>query len=209
MKRKIIISSLVLLCAVALYGGTLWVDRDIYVTDRNIKAGDIVIIRVRDFSKLKFDISVVNNSNSNITANPDFTITGFLPKVNSNKTIKNNDSTNFTGNSKIEFSVATTVGQIQANGNVVLTGTRTYTFNGITNTLTVTGIVDPKMISGGVIDSSHVADFRIQITGTKEGLTIRKGQIPQDGTASAELTEQEKQQIIIDYLEKIIRELTR
>jgi len=194
---------------ISLNSATVWVDRDIYIADRNLKVGDIIVVNVKDFSKLKFDIALVNNSSSNVESNPDVTITGFLPKVSSNKNTKNNESTKFTGNSKIELAVASRIVELQNNGNSVISGTRTYTFNGVTNTLSVAGVVDPKHVSGGLIDSEFVADFRIQITGRKEGLTIRKQQIGQDGTSSAELTETEKQQIIIDYLEKIIRELTR
>jgi flagellar basal body L-ring protein FlgH len=194
---------------ISLNSATVWVDRDIYIADRNLKVGDIIVVNVKDFSRLKFDIALVNNSSSNVESNPDVTITGFLPKVSSNKNTKNNESTNFTGSSKIELAVASRIIELQNNGNSVISGTRTYTFNGVTNTLSVAGIVDPKHVSGGLIDSEFVADFRIQITGRKEGLTIRKAQIGQNGTSTAELTETEKQQIIIDYLEKIIRELTR
>ncbi|HOP28367.1 MAG TPA: flagellar basal body L-ring protein FlgH [Spirochaetota bacterium] len=209
MKKTGLLLLFIFMTGVSLNSATIWVDRDIYVADRNLKIGDIIVVNVKDFSRLKFDIALVNNSSSNVESNPDVTITGFLPKVSSNKNTKNNESTNFTGSSKIELAVASRIVELQDNGNSVISGTRTYTFNGVTSTLSVTGIVDPKHVSGGLIDSEFVADFRIQITGRKEGLTIRKAQIGQDETSSSELTETEKQQIIIDYLEKIIRELTR
>jgi len=209
MKKTGLLLLFIFMTGVSLNSDTIWVDRDIYVADRNLKIGDIIVVNVKDFSRLKFDIALVNNSSSNVESNPDVTITGFLPKVSSNKNTKNNESTNFTGSSKIELAVASRIVELQDNGNSVISGTRTYTFNGVTSTLSVTGIVDPKHVSGGLIDSEFVADFRIQITGRKEGLTIRKAQIGQDETSSSELTETEKQQIIIDYLEKIIRELTR
>lgn len=209
MKKAAIFFSAFLMSGLSLYSATIWVDRDIYVADRNMKVGDIIVVNVRDFSKLKFDISLLNNSSSNVESNPDMTITGFLPKVSSNKNIKNNDSTSFTGNSKIDLSIASRIVELQNNGTSVISGTRTYTFNGVTNTFSIAGVVDPRHVSGGLIDSEYVADFRLQITGRKEGLTIRKPQIGQDQTSTSELTETEKQQIIIDYLEKIIRELTK
>jgi len=209
MKKTGLLLLFIFMTGVSLKSATIWVDRDIYVADRNLKIGDVIVVSVKDFSRLKFDIALVNNSSSSVESNPDVTITGFLPKVSSNKNTKNNESTNFTGSSKIELAVASRIVELQDNGNSVISGTRTYTFNGVTSTLSVTGIVDPKHVSGGLIDSEFVADFRIQITGRKEGLTIRKAQIGQDETSSSELTETEKQQIIIDYLEKIIRELTR
>ena len=209
MKKIVLFLFVFVLAGISLNSATIWVDRDIYIADRNLKIGDVIVVNVKDFSKLKFDIDLVNNSSSNIESNPDVTITGFLPKVSANKNTKNNESTGFSGNSKIDLTIASRVVELQNNGNSVISGTRTYSFNGVTNTFSVAGVVDPKHVSGGIIDSGFVADFRIQITGRKDGLTIRKQQIGQDGTSSAELTETEKQQIIIDYLEKIIREITR
>lgn len=209
MKKTGLLLILFMTAGISLNSSTIWVDKDIYIADRNLKVGDVIVVNVKDFSKLKFDMALVNNSSSNVESNPDVTITGFLPKVSANKNTKSNESTNFTGSSRIELAIASRVVELQNNGNSVISGTRIYTFNGVTNTLSVAGVVDPKHVSGGVIDSGYVADFRIQITGRKEGLSIRKAQIGADGTSSSELTETEKQQIIIDYLEKIIRELTR
>ncbi len=209
MIRSFQIIILMVVFSTIVQAATIWQDRDIYSTDKNLNVGDIIIINVRDFSKMKFDVALKNNTSTDITSNPDVTITGFLPKISSNKNIKNNESTAFTGNSKIEIAIASRVTQKQNNGFSVINGVRIYTFNGVTNSIIVTGIIDPKLLNAGAIDSDHIADFRIQITGQKEGLTIRKGQIAADGKVDINLTEPEKQQIVIDYLEKIIRELTR
>jgi len=200
---------LIVFCSIGIQAATIWKDQDIYSTDKNLKVGDIIIVYVKDLSKMKFDIALRNNTSSDIASNPDMTITGFLPKIASNKNIKNNESTNFNGNSKIEIAIAARVTERQNNGFSAINGARIYTFNGVTNTIQVAGIVDPKLLNAGSIDSDHVADFRIQITGRKEGLTIRKGQIAETEQAGVNLTEPEKQQIVIDYLEKMIRELTR
>ncbi len=209
MKKFFIFFVIIITAGISLHSATIWQERDIYIADRNFKIGDIIVVHVKDFSKLKFDLTLKNNSSSDVMSNPDVTITGFLPKASSNRNIKNNEATSFTGNSNIDLAVAARIVELQTNGYPVISGTRVYTFNGVTNVFSIAGIVDPKHVSGGLIDSEFLADFRIQITGRKEGLAIRKAQIGQNQTSSAELTEVEKQQIIIDYLEKIIRELTR
>jgi len=209
MIKKIQLIIIMISLSLSLPAATIWQDKDIYSTDKNLQVGDIIIINIKDFSKLKFDIALSNNTSTDITSNPDMTITGFLPKISSNKNIKNNESTNFTGNSKIDFSMAARVAEKQANGFSAINGVRIYTFNGVTNTILVTGIIDPKLLNAGEINSEQVADFRIQITGRKEGLTIRKAPLAEGEKVTIDLTEPEKQQIVIDYLEKIIRELTR
>lgn len=191
------------------YGATIWQDKDVYSSDTNLQVGDIIIVNVNDFSKLKFDVALNNNTSTDIISNPDMTITGFLPKISANKNIKNNESTNFNGNSKIDISIAARVTEKQNNGFSVINGVRIYTFNGVTSTIQVAGVIDPRLLNSGSIDSGMIADFRIQITGRKEGLTIRKTQVAEGEKAFTDLTEPEKQQIVIDYLEKMIRELTR
>ncbi len=203
------ISFLFIIITTSVCAATIWKEKDIYSTDKNLQVGDIIIVNVRDFSKLKFDIALNNNTSSNVASNPDMTITGFLPKISANKNIKNNESTNFNGNSKIEIAIAARVTEKQNNGLSVINGNRIYTFDGVTNTIQIAGIIDPKLLNAGTIDSGHVADFTIQITGRKDGLTIRKAQVSGSEQADTKLSEQEKQQIVIDYLEKIIRELTR
>lgn len=209
MKKKFLKILVIIILTIPLLQATIWRDREIYSSDTNLQVGDIIIVTIRDFSRFKFDVKLNNSSVSDIMSNPDVTVTGFLPKISANKSFKNNEATSFDGSSKIAVSIATRITERQANGISVITGSRTYSFNGITHTLAVRGVIDPRMINGGVIDSDNVADFVIQISGRKEGLTIRKNQLAEGEVSKFELTEQEKQSIVIDYLEKMIRELTR
>ena len=199
----------VLVMIIPLIHASVWRDRDIYSSEANLQVGDIVVVTINDLSKFSFDAKLNDSSASDTLSNPDITVTGFLPKISASKNFKNNESSAYHGSSKIVLSIATRVTERQANGFAVITGTRTYSFGGVTNTMAVRGIIDPRMINGGVIDSENVADFVIQITGRKEGIAIRKGTLAEGEKASTVLTEQEKQMIINDYLEKMIRELTR
>ena len=202
-------AALILFLTTFAYGATIWQDRDIYSTDRNLQVGDIIVVNVSDLSKLKFEVELKNNSSSDIMSNPDVTITGFLPKIQGSKNIKNNESTNYIGNSKLEFAIAARITARQQNGLSTISGMRIYSFNGITNSIQITGVIDPKQLSAGTISSEQVADFRLQITERKDGPTIAKPALAEGESANANLTEAEKQQILIDYLEKMIRELTR
>jgi flagellar basal body L-ring protein FlgH len=209
MRRGFEYTAAILFIATFAYGATIWQDRDIYSTDRNLQVGDIIVVNVSDLSKLKFEVELKNNSSSDIMSNPDVTITGFLPKIQGSKNIKNNESTNYIGNSKMEFAIAARITARQQNGLSTISGMRVYSFNGITNSIQITGVIDPKQLSAGTISSEQVADFRLQITERKDGPTIAKPALAEGESANANLTEAEKQQILIDYLEKMIRELTR
>lgn len=194
---------------VSLNSSTIWRDRNIYSTEGQPVVGDIVVVKVTDFSKFKYEVKLNNASSTEVISNPDITITGFLPNISSNKNIKNNETTSFSGNSNMEMSIAATITGTENNGHAVISGVRSYTFNGVVTTVAINGIVDPKFIDAGSVNSNHVSNFAIQITGRKEGLVVRPAPLEEGGTASLQLTEAEKQRIIVDYLEKIVRELTR
>lgn len=208
MKKALFAYLALVLFGCILNARTIWQDRNPYTSEGDIKVGTVVVVNVNDISDMKFTLSMSDKSNSIVSSNPDMTITGFLPKVAMQKKINNDDSTQFAAKSKLAFTVATRVlNKVGTMFNVA--GSRTYTLNGVTNIVTVTGLVDPAMMKGRSIDSSSVADFTLEIRGVKHGINIQRPPLKKDEAASSSLTEQEKQAIIIDYLKKMLGELTR
>jgi hypothetical protein len=131
--------------------------------------------------------------------------------VNSKKTIDNNDIVKLDGRTGIRLKVATTVVGAAPQGNYNISGFKEYVFNGVLTRFSVTGIVNPSMLKGRTIKSENIINFRLNILGTKSGLNLplQRDPIEEGGSASSVLTEEEKQAIIIDYLNKIINELSR
>ena len=187
---------------------TIWKDGNPYGSSSDIPVGAVIVVSVSDISDMRFTFSTGNKIASNITSNPDMTITGFLPKVSANRKITNDDSTQFAGKQKLSFSIAVRV--LNRAGNMLnVAGSKTYTFSGVTNIVTVTGLVDPALMKGRAIDSNNVADFTLEIRGVKQGINLQRPPLKKDETANANLTEEEKQRIIIEYLKKMLGELTR
>ncbi len=209
--RKIFLYCLLLISAVACLRATLWRERNIYSSAENLQPGDTVIININDVTKIKFNIDLKNKNVSNVSSNPDMTITGFLPKIAADKSISNDDSIKIEGKGDIAIKLAATVEQLQPNGNYSVGGARQLIFNGIANTISVSGTINPKLLKGRSINSSDVTNFRMEIATTKlgAGMTINRPALQLDETANSNLTEQEKQQIIIDYLQKMLGELNR
>lgn len=208
MKKTFAAYALIIAFGCILNAKTIWQDRNPYAAEGDIKAGTVIVVHVNDISDMKFTFSMSNRDSSAISSNPDMTITGFLPKVAADKKISNDDSTQFTGKNRLSMSIATRV--LNRVGPMLsVAGSRTYTFSGVTNIVTVTGLVDPAMMKGRAVDSNSVADFTMEIRGLKQGINIERLPLKKDETASSALTEEEKQQIIIDYLKKMLGELTR
>ena len=73
----------------------------------------------------------------------------------------------------------------------------------------MTGLIDPALVRGRAIDSNSVVDFALEIRGVKQGINLQRPPLKKDEAANANLTEEEKRQIILDYLRKMLGELTR
>jgi flagellar basal body L-ring protein FlgH len=187
---------------------TIWKDRNPYAAEGDVNVGTVIVISINDISDMKFTISVSDKSNAAVSSNPDTTITGFLPKVAAQKKISSDENTQFNGKNRLAFSIATRVLN-RAGAMLSVAGSRTYTFNGATTIVTVTGLVDPALLKGRAIDSNSVADFTLEIRGLKRGIGIQRPPLKKDEKADSTLTEEEKQKIIVDYLQRMLGELTR
>ncbi len=209
MIRRIVTAVIIAAAGPGLFGATIWQEKNIYSSGVNLQVGNIIVVNVEDISNMRFTMTLGNKENSAIDSNPDATITGFLPKVNSTRKITSDDTTQFNGRGRLSFSIATRITNQVAPNTYAITGSKTYTFNGVSSILTVTGIIDAAMVEGRDISSSDVADFTLEIRGIKEGIPIQRPPLGPDEEADASLTEQEKQRIIIDYLQKMLGEMTR
>ena len=207
MKKALLAYFILIVFGCFLNAKTIWRDRNPYTSEGDVKVGTVIVIGINDISDMRFTVSMNNKNNSIVSSNPDVTITGFLPRVAATKKINNDDSTQFAGRGKISFSIATRV--LNRVGPMLsVAGSRTYTFNGVTNIITVTGLVDPALMKGRAVDSNSVADFTLEVRGLKQGINIQRLPLKKDEKADTALTEQEKQIIIIDYLKKMLGELT-
>ena len=199
----------IVLISIPLYAETIWKDKNIYTAGDSIKVGDVVTVAITDVSQMRFTLTLANNDGFTVTSNPDGTLTPFLPQVNANKRVTKNNSTNLQQRGNIVLHIAATIQQRLDNGNFRIAGTKTFSFSGVTTVFSVAGIISPSAIKGGSVYSSDIANLVLQIQGIKEGVKITREPLKEGESASSALTEQEKQEIIIQYLQRILSELTQ
>ncbi len=190
---------------------SIWNDRNIYTSGTNLKVGDVIVVNINDISQLKFNITFNNDNSYNIVSNPDSTITGFLPKISSNKKLSSSDKADFSGKGGLNISIASRVTNRLGDGKLTIAGAREYSFNGKINRFIVSGIVDPELVKGRSVLSKNIADFKLEIRGLLErgNINIERAGLKEGEASSADLTEEEKQKIITDYLNKMLREINR
>jgi flagellar basal body L-ring protein FlgH len=207
----LLISALILTGSIAAFSKTLWRDRNPYSPESTLAMGDILVVQIEDISQIRFQIALTSSNSFNITSNPDANLTGFLPKVSGNKKVDNNDNTNISGRGNMKISVAARVTKKLADGKYEINGIREYSINGVTNRFLVSGVIDPALLRGRSVFSRDIANFRLEIRGVKEGvaLDLKRPALKAGEAAKGALTEEEKQKIILDYMQKMIRELSR
>jgi len=199
----------VLLLPIFLSAESLWVDQNIYSSSAGYKVGDVLIVYVNDISTIKFSQNSSDKSNQNFSTNPDKTLTGFLPNVASDKSSSSNSISKYDGKNNIKISIAASVVSRASNGKLNIRGSKLYQFNGVNTSIQVRGNVDPIFIDGRGIDAGSVSNFTIIVSSSKKGIKLNRPALKPEEKASVDLNENEKNRIVIDYLQKVLGELTR
>lgn len=210
MKTKKIFTLILILFAMSIFAETTWRDRNIYTTE-NLAQGDTIIVIIEDVSRLRFNIDLQTQNNSTVNSTPDVNITGFLPKVATEKSSDNKDKVKMDGRTNLNLKVAVSVTGNAGQGRYNINGYKEYSFNGVLTRFTVSGIVGANVVKGNKVKSENIVNFRLAITGVKSGLNLalQRAALGEDESASSNLTEAEKQAIILDYLRKMINEMSR
>jgi flagellar basal body L-ring protein FlgH len=208
--KKVYVNIILFMVAASpLISKTIWTDRSLYAPDTEITAGSVLMVNINDVTELKFNVEINSKENADMSLNPDTQITGFLTKAASNRKISSTETGQYAGKSRLRLTVAAAVQARNAQGLYPIIGQRTYSFNGSTTVISVQGLVDPSMIKGRIVDADMVAGFRLDMRVTKEGIELRRARLGAEDKSSTDLTEQEKQDIIIEYLQRVLREAAK
>jgi flagellar L-ring protein FlgH len=202
---------LTLAISVTAFSATIWKERNIYKAGDDLKAGDVIVVRVDDISRMRFNMTMNSKSGGSISNNPDVNITGFLPKISSDKKTSTNDTTELSSKGDLAIDIAAQITAKNNDGTWAIRGIKEYSFNGVANRFEVSGSVDSALLNGRMAKSSDVVNFRLLIATTKQGIAmnLQRPPLKENETPKAELTQEEKQKIILDYLNKMLSELTR
>ncbi|HRX16336.1 MAG TPA: flagellar basal body L-ring protein FlgH [Spirochaetota bacterium] len=189
---------------------SLWRESNLYSPRANLVAGETIVVIIDDVSRMRYTLNVENSKSSSVNSVPDTSITAYLPPVNSNRNIKHNDGVKVESRGNLALRLAVTVNNRMDDGTYNVTGAKTYTFNGVSTRMSITGRVHPSSITGGAIRAEKVVNFALNISSATQGLGLNlQRTLEEDESATAEMTEEQKQRIITDYLQKMVDELTK
>jgi len=198
----------------SLSGEDLWVDHNPYSSAGSIRTGTILKLVVEEPIKAEYEYNRKLDENATIKITPDKSITDFLPPADTDKSITGKDKVKIKAKGLLSFRMAVTVTAKNEGGTLKIRGGRSIAYESgrARQRITVSGSVNRQDVSANrIVHSSEVADLAIVIVGSPIPQTdnIRMKQIPGSGGTmqpKAELSEEEKQRLLLDYLNRLLGE---
>jgi flagellar L-ring protein precursor FlgH len=157
--------------AACLSAGSIWAKRndnsaDLYSDDTARTIGDIITIVISESSNTENEIERKLEKDTDRSSTFDGTVGDFTDLgefgMSSESSISLDGKSEFDDERLFEDKITVVVVDIMPNGNLVVSGTRSRSISGDTQTIEITGIVRPSDIEyDNTIKSEQIADFRI------------------------------------------------
>ncbi len=209
MKLRIFIVLMALFVATLFVNAkSLWVDSgELFLDRKPLEPGDAITIVFNNATIVKYKTETESTASSTITP-ASSSMMSFLPSVDyfSDSTYMKNVDT--TSEGALEGSITVQVLSI-TNNNLVIGGQHTIVVNGDTENISISAVAPQRRIKrGSVIYSTDLINPVIVYKGlslskstnfTAENVVINTDE---EGNISVDLTEEEKNKIIIDFLNK-------
>lgn len=200
----------------SLFSQSLWIDTDPYSSGQKIKVGSVIKVVLKDGLKSEYEFEGKKDESHTIKSIPDKKIVSDLTPFNSDRSLAKKKNGKSKSSGKILGSLSVLVTEIDPNtGNLIIAGTKETYIDKEKNVLRLTGIASPKDLKEDkIISSDLIANLKMEFQGsiseeilTSPDVRLKETKNP-DGSVSvkAELSENEKQEIILKNLKKMLGE---
>ena len=200
-----------------IFSQTLWVERNYYSTGQDLKIGSVVHVIIKDSIRGEYVYDGGKDDSFVIRSHPDKKFIPDNPSFNADRSIANKQTAKARTVGKVLGSMSVLVTEIDPlNGNLTLNGTREVQFDSGKSNLKLTGKISPNDLKEDrTIPSELIANLKIEYQAgpNKESITDPDIKLKKkknaNGTAEiqkAELTEDEKQTIILKNLKRLLGE---
>jgi flagellar L-ring protein FlgH len=199
-----------------LSNGSLWKDKNPYSASVEINNGDIIQIVFTEGIKTDYKVEYKSDSNYKIMSNPDKKMIPELNGFEADQSIARNNYGKSKTQGRVIGKMAARIVGLDTNGdNLEIEGRRETRFDNDRQIITVKGTIARKDLgSTRSVDSSRVANLEINYIANptprnlqNPDVGIKQEQNP-DGTTTfkAELSEVEKQELILKYMKRMLGE---
>ena len=193
---------------------SLWQNQNPY--GDNLKAGELLEVKVQEIFNVKVDSKWTSDSQAELSLTPDTKNLPFLSSSEQSKANKKNASAKYRIKDELNFSIPAVIGQPQPGSNLYPIQARKSVIIDLKPTqIVLTGLIHPKYVKNSMIHSKYIAELQLNITSAppiaRENTIGLKPPKPEDikdpnnpPASKAELSEEEKQKILLQHLQRII-----
>lgn len=202
------------IAALSLQADDLWIDHNPYSSVSSMQAGTVLKLSVDEPVLVEYEYEGNGQETATIKLTPDKNITEFLPAASEDRSIAINNRLRIRSHGRVKFNMAVSIQTVEGE-TLVIRGARQISYeNGrARQDFQITGRVSRRDVSTDrTIRSNDVAELQIVMRGSPipQNRNLPMKQIPgengQPARPSATLTDQEKQQILLEYLNRILGE---
>lgn len=195
--------------------GSLWTEKNPYSVRQNIKVGSAVYVKIRNGLQAEFELESNADETLTLKAMPDKKIVPDMPSYNSDRTITRKNKGKIKSVGKIRGNLTALVTGVDPNtGLLTIQGNKSSLINGEENSLTLVGNVAPEFVDkDSSLDADKIANLRVSYNGRINPKEVvppiaLKSVTNPDGsvTIKAELSEEEKQRLILNQLNRLLGE---
>ena len=211
----IVLTIVFIVTGAGLAGQNLWQDHNPYGAHQNLRQGTILKLEVDEPVEIRYEYENMTDEDVTIKIVPDQKLTE-LPSTDNSKSITSKKTNDLESNGRLRFRMAVTVQADIDDDVATFTGTKLLAQeDGRTRQLLrVSGRVHVGDIkSGRRVHSNDVADFQVLVNGSpipqNKDLPLKQvpGEEPGDPPQpSAELSDREREQLLLEYLNRILGE---
>ncbi|WP_061266487.1 flagellar basal body L-ring protein FlgH [Leptospira interrogans] len=194
---------------------SLWTDKNPYSVRQSMKVGSTLYVKIRNGLQAEFELESNADETLTLKAMPDKKIIPDMPSYNNDRTITRKNKGKIKSSGKIKGNLTVLVTAIDPNtGLLNVQGQKVSVINGEENSLLLSGTVSPEFVEKDLsIDSDKIANLQLNFNGKIKPqqvsplISIKTITNP-DGsvTTKAELSEEEKQRLILNQLNRLLGE---
>lgn len=194
---------------------SLWTDKNPYSVRQSMKVGSTLYVKIRNGLQAEFELESNADETLTLKAMPDKKIIPDMPSYNNDRTITRKNKGKIKSIGKIKGNLTVLVTAIDPNtGLLNVQGQKVSVINGEENSLLLSGTVSPEFVEKDLsIDSDKIANLQLNFNGkikpqqVSPPISIKTITNP-DGsvTTKAELSEEEKQRLILNQLNRLLGE---
>lgn len=199
-----------------LLAESLWRDKDPYSYPRVVSPGTVVKVVLKSSLKIEYESEYKATFENDIRTVPDKKLISDLPSFTTNNTYMRSKVGKSKTNGKILGTMAVLVTSIDpGSGNLELEGSKTYAYGEERINLRLSGTISPGDLDKNKnISSDSVANLRVEFQGTLSPKELTNPNIQlksitnPDGTVTrkAELSDTEKQELIMKNIKRVLGE---